>query len=693
MFSTRPVRGRTRAGARHRSAALLHRRLTPAALLVAATLCLAPSLARADSSSTLTVVGTSEVNDSGLMSHVIASAFEGAYPQYTFKFVSSSSSQAAIAAAQAGGPSVLIAANEALENQFVASGYSAEPAGRALFGDDFVLAGPGATDPAGVKTNAANNIAQAFADVAAAGIAGKAEFVSRGGTSGQSMQEHAIWALVAAGNLEPAGLVLCAVNAASGGGDAPIAASAGVANGAPCPSGGAVPSSKQLPAWYGVAGSSQGATVLAANNCSGYPSGANSCYVFTDKGTFDYLISGTDSAGTIANLGILTQDNAATAPGGANALLSNFHAYIINPTKPGESVNLPAAQFFVNLITSAPIQSAIGDYLAGSIGGNPYTAAAAPVITTKALPGTLIASAPLTVTGTVSNAQPGYAAPSGVVVTLRRVSGDESFAVASARTSSTGAFTIKSPLVTKGSYELTTPQFSQVELPTLSPPFGDILAPAATVPSWIAVRGAITGLGARSIGGGALVTGAVAPSSGHVSGIVTVYARRIGAKRASYRKVAVTKLASADGGFAAIADLPAGRWQVESSFADPGTVVRSARATTTVTVAGAPKLLIAGRGVSVSKRGQVTARVALYPKPRPGATVRLVAVKLSGAGRPAPRVLGTVKPTRARRLVTLHGTLRGSGHWALLESYAAPHTATAWTHSLGHAAVRAAQQK
>jgi tungstate transport system substrate-binding protein len=692
MQSTRPVRGRTRAGVRHRSAALLHRRFTPAALLVAATLLVAPSLARADSSSTFTVVGTSEVNDSGLMSHVIASAFEGAYPQYAFKFVSSSSSQAAVAAAEAGGPSVLIAANEAVESQFVASGYSYEPYGRALFGNDFVLAGPGATDPAGVKANATNNIAQAFADVATAGIAGKAEFVSRGGTSGQSIEEHAIWGLVAAGNLEPTGLVLCTVSAANGGGDAPIAASAGVANGAPCPSGGAVPSSKQLPSWYAVAGSNQGATVLAANNCSGYPSGAGSCYVFTDSGTFDYLISGTDSAGTISNLGILTQDNAATAPGGAGALVNNFHAYIINPTKPGESVNLPAAQFFVNLITSAGIQSAIGEYLAGSFGGNPYTAAAAPVITTKPLPEKLTASGPLTITGTVSNAQPGYPAPSGVVVTLRRVSGDESFAVASAKTSSTGAFTIKTPLVTEGTYKLTTPQFSQVELPTLSPPFGDILAPASTEASWIAVHGAITGLAASSIGGGALVTGAVSPSSGHVSGKVTVYARRIGAKGASYRKVASTALGTGDGHFAAVADLPAGRWQLAAYFADPGTVATSAAANTTVTVASERQPLIASRGVSAGKGGQVTAHVALYPKPAKGTTVRLIAVSLSGNSKAATRVLDTVKPTRATRLVTLHGTLTG-GHWALLESYTVPHGATAWTHALGHVTVQKATKQ
>ncbi len=535
-----------------------------------------------------------------------------------------------------------------------------------------MLAGPGSTDPAGVKTNAANNIAQAFADVAAAGIAGKAEFVSRGGTSGQSMQEHAIWALVAAGNLEPAGLVLCTLNAASGGGETPVAASVGIANGGLCPNNGAPPSSKQVPSWYASTGLAQGAAVLAANNCAGYPSGANSCYVFTDSGTFDYLLSGTDTAGTIANLGLLTQNNAATAPGGTAALDSVFHAYILNPTKPGQTVNLTAAQFFVNLITSAPIQSAIGDYLAGSFGGNPYIAGASPVITTKALPATLTASAPLSISGTVTNAQPGYPAPSGVIVSLRRVFGDQSFVVASAKTSSTGAFKITTPLVTKGSYELTTPQFSQVEAPALTPAFGDILAPAATESSYIGVRGAITSQSATSLGGGALITGAVAPASGHLSGKVTVYARRIGVKGANYRKVAATRLASGDGSFAAIADLPAGRWQIETYFADPGTLVTSAGTKATVTVSAAAKPLIAGRGVSVSKSGRVTARVALYPKPVKGATVRLLAVKLSGAGKAASQVLDTVKPSRATRLITLQGTLKGSGHWAVLESYTVP---------------------
>lgn len=654
---------------------------------------LAPSLARADTSSTFTVVGTSEVNDSGLMSHVIASAFEGNYPQYAFKFVSSTSSQAAITAAESGGPSVLISANPTLESQFIASGYSYEPAGRALFSNDFVFAGPGATDPAGVKANAAHNIAQAFADVAAAGIAGKAEFVSRGGSSEATIAEHGIWALVASSGLAPAGLNLCTVSAANGGGDAPIAASTGVANGTACPNSGASPSSKQVPSWYAATGLSQGANVQAANACAGYPSGANSCYAFTDSGTFDYLISGTDSAGTITNLGLLTLNNAASAPGGADALVSNFHAYIINPTKPGATVNLNAAQFFVNLITSAPIQTAIGTYLAGSYGGNPYTAGAAPVITTKALPATFTASGPLTVSGTVTTGLAGYPPVGGVVVTLRRLSGDMSFPVASAKTSSTGAFKITTRLLTKGSYALTTPQFSQVELPTLSPAFGDILAPAATESSYIGVRGAITGLSATALGGAALVTGAVGPSSGHVSGKVTVYARRIGVKGASYRKVAATTLASSDGRFAALAELPAGRWQLESYFADPGTIVTSAAARTTVTVSAAPKALIAGRGASVGNSGRLTARVALYPKAAKGSTVRLVAVALNGSGNAASRVLDTVKPSRATRLVTLHASLKGGGRWALLESYTAPKSGTVWTRAIGRVTVRTATKK
>ena len=70
---------------------------------------------------------------------------------------------------------------------------------------------------------------------------------------------------------------------------------------------------------------------------------ANSCYTLTDRGTFDFLASkNSPSAGTtgIPHLAIVARDNSASAPGGANALINYFHAYIINPSKPGETVNL-----------------------------------------------------------------------------------------------------------------------------------------------------------------------------------------------------------------------------------------------------------------------------------------------------------------------------------------------------------------
>src|ERR1700737_2856759 len=58
-----------------------------AGLLIGAALLLGPASARADNSTSLTVIGTSDVSDSGLMSNVIQPAFQKAYPGYTFKYI------------------------------------------------------------------------------------------------------------------------------------------------------------------------------------------------------------------------------------------------------------------------------------------------------------------------------------------------------------------------------------------------------------------------------------------------------------------------------------------------------------------------------------------------------------------------------------------------------------------------------
>ena len=55
-------------------------------LLAAAVLMLTPALASADSASTLSIVGTSDVSDSGLMPNLIQPQFQAAFPQFTFKY-------------------------------------------------------------------------------------------------------------------------------------------------------------------------------------------------------------------------------------------------------------------------------------------------------------------------------------------------------------------------------------------------------------------------------------------------------------------------------------------------------------------------------------------------------------------------------------------------------------------------------
>ncbi|MBV9604570.1 MAG: hypothetical protein JO027_05665, partial [Solirubrobacterales bacterium] len=550
------------------------RHFAPALLapLTALALLLIPALARADTSSTLTVVGTSDVSDSGLIANVIQPGFNKAFPQFTFKYVGSATG-AAIQNAEngTGGPSVLIVHAASLENQFVANGFSYNGQyGNAIFINDFVLGGP-TGDPAGVAGNAANDIAQAFADVASAGAAGHATFFTRGGTttaSGTTVEEHQIWALVHSSGLQPATLSLCTVSAADGGGMSPVKSAA--LNGQPCPDSGTV-QSPDNPSWYFInSGSNQAANVIAANACppADAPSGANTCYVLSDRGTFDYLSSGTDPAGSVPNLKIVTRGpQSASAPGGADALVNYFHAYVINPSKPGETVNLTAAQDFVDYLTSPALQSQLKTYLAKTSdpAGAPFVADASPIISARGIPHVYRGGKPAKVTGTVTNAQPGYATPANATVNVDEIRGALVIPVASGKTNSSGRFSIKFVPPSSGSYEVSTGQISMIENPSLNPAYGDILSPGATAPVKVTVRAATPSLHATSQGGKALVFGAVVPGSGHGAGSVAVLARALGSKRA-FRTVAVGRVGATQGNFAVSAPLRKGAWQVTVRF-------------------------------------------------------------------------------------------------------------------------------
>ena len=147
---------------------------------------------------------------------------------------------------------------------------------------------------------------------------------------------------------------------------------------------------------------------------AGSSSGANSCYVADrPRHVSTTSPSGTDPARrTIPNLQIVTRQNSASAPGGVNELINYFHAYIINPNKPGETVNLTAAQDFVNFITSPTLQSQLKGYLAehGRSRGSPRSWPTPRRRSRRPPSATTVAGGkPVTVTGTVTNNEPGYA--------------------------------------------------------------------------------------------------------------------------------------------------------------------------------------------------------------------------------------------------------------------------------------------
>jgi tungstate transport system substrate-binding protein len=638
--------------------------------LTAAVLLLAPVLASADTSSTLTVIGTSDVSDSGLIPNVIQPGFTKAFPQFTFKYIGTGTGNAiAMAESGAAGASNLIVHAASLENQFVAGGFSFPTGqfGNALWINDFILAGPNA-DSAGVSANAANNIAQAYADVAAAGIAGKATFVSRGGTPGTTVAEHGVWALVASSGLSPAGLLLCTVNATNGGGETPIAAGHGVTapSGQACPNAGALPTGTALPTWYVATGLTQGPNVQLANACNGFKSGPNSCYVYTDSGTYDYLASGTDPAGAIPALKVVSSDNSANAPGGAFELVNYFHGYIINPAKPNQSVNLPAAKDFIAYITSPAVQVQVGQYLAKAAGGAPFTPTAAPIVTTSRIPSSFFASSgkKLTVSGTLTDAQPGYPVLSSQPVTIAQVIGGLPVAVATGKTDSTGKYSISFVPPTTGSYQVTAPQISQIVDSALSPPFGNLLSPAATAPVHVTVHSAITALTARNQGGQALIFGSVSPSTGHVKATVTVLAKKQGSK-GGFKKVATDNLASNDANWAVAVTLAPGKWVVQAKYQDPNQVVAANPRTVKVTVSAKPKTSVSFGSVKVGNGGSMTVSGSIKPGAvKSGATVEVLAMKTAG-GPPKFGEKTTVKLKSGKTNFTAKFKLKQGFRWVL----------------------------
>lgn len=390
------------------------------------------------------------------MQSVLKPGFEAAYPQYKLNYVSKGTG-AAIAYAEAGTASALLVHAASLENQFVAGGYSTEQYGRAVFYGDYVLLGPPA-DPAGVLSSSPHDIVGAFQRIATAGEAGQANFVSRGGTPGTTVQEHAIWALTS-------GVTTCAVSKANGGGTSPSTAT------------GDCPSSIQYPSWYHATGLTQGPNIVNADTCN--YSGGN-CYVLTDRGTYEYL----RSTGAVSTLRIAARDNDASAPGGANLLVNSFHAYAVNPKAfspdVAAQINAPAANAFLGWVTSVAAQTAVGQYL-NSDGQPPFLPDASPTLSVATLPSDVRAGSPLTLSGTLVNKAPGTPALAGQHLTLTGLARGASTpqTIATVTTDSAGAFRYAFTPTRTQTYALAGGPFAQVENASLSPVFGDLLGAVA----------------------------------------------------------------------------------------------------------------------------------------------------------------------------------------------------------------------
>ncbi|WP_460833418.1 substrate-binding domain-containing protein [Nocardioides hungaricus] len=518
---------------------------------------------QADDEGTLTVVGTSDVFDSNLVQTIIEPGFEAAFPQYDLQYVSRGTG-AAIAYAKAGTASALIVHAAALENQFVADGYSLEPFGRAIFWGDYVLLGP-EDDPAGVMDGDSTfDIREAFEKVAAAGEAGKANFISRGGTPGTTVQEHAIWA-------QTTGVQTCDVSAANGGGTSPSTST------------GACSTPIALPDWYQATGLTQGPNIINGDACN-YDGGG--CYVFTDRGTFQYL----ESTGAVSNLEIVTRPDAQGDTALSNLLVNSFHAYGLNPAAfddPDVNINTAAATAFLDWITSPETQQKIGSFLyAETAGDPPFLPSAAPEVTiTSDLPDKVDGGKKITVSGTLTNAVPGTPALSDVPVKLMArpaaAPGATPTPVAAGRTDENGAFRIRYAPRASQILSIEVEGFSQVVDDSLDPIFGDILQGTSVDAGRTRVVGTVSIAKRRATADGLAVSGKLRPAVIGAKARVVLYAGHPGRK---LKQRGSKRLADGATSYSATFKLGSGTWNYQLRYVNDGVILAGKSATKQVSL-------------------------------------------------------------------------------------------------------------
>jgi tungstate transport system substrate-binding protein len=473
----------------------------------------------------LVVQSTTSVRDSGLLDRLIAPRFERRFPEWDLKFVAVGTGQA-ITNARAGQGDVLIGHSPALEQQFVMDGFSYEPIGRTVMWNDFVIVGP-ASDPAGVMTATRNDAVGAFEALAAAGAAGRANFVSRGDNSGTNNKEREIWGL--------SGVPRTSTNEPSEG--------------------------SGNPAWYHKAGLGMADTLRLTQQC---PFSGGGCYTITDRGTLQQLTSN----GAITALQVAMDGQSANARGGENLMLNVYNVYAINPAK-YPSVKLEGALAFMDFLTSQSFQRSLGRF--PSVQQPGFFPAAFPGVTfTRRLPHTVSAARRVTIAGRTASTVPGAAPLAGLLVRLTRFATPLNPIVEDRdRAGARGAFRLRARLTRSGTQFLTTPRFRN-------------LSPRSLRLGGVRLRASVSLAPVQIRSGGVVLRGRSFPASDRRRAVIQVRARRAGAQ--GFGLVRRVRLPRRGSRYRIDVNLPAGSWELRTRYVDKGIVAPGASRVRSVSV-------------------------------------------------------------------------------------------------------------
>lgn len=412
------------------------------------------------SADTIRVQSTTDTVDAGLVDGLLRPLYAQAQPGDTLQYTAVGTGRA-LDNARAGQGDVVITHAPSLEQQFVTDGFSLEPAGRAIFYSDYVIVGP-RSDPAHVATLAPHDAISALEDIATAGATRTATFVSRADNSGTNVQEQIMWGMTSGLTLQRASNAGTATNRFE-----PQGATAGT-----------------YPDWYGRSGKGQAANLQDADVCNAgtYPDGG--CYTMVDRGTYNRLVNN----GTVTNLAIVSQDNDASARGGKDLLINPFSVYVVNPdaVRGLTTVNVAAAQRFVDFLTSAQFQNAVDSFPTAT--DPAFHADAFPRVTlTPPLAPTAAAGGVVTFRLNLANKQPGTPAVNGMPVQLQQStdSGRTWTDVGTAQpTDGNGNLTLKATIARTTAYRLSLGRFQATSWNAFSPNTQDLgVVTVATPPA------------------------------------------------------------------------------------------------------------------------------------------------------------------------------------------------------------------